>query len=89
MRFIDRSTCDVSSDEQIEGGFRRFRPALGRTRQLVHSVAYAPREALEGAYVDAVTRSNFAIATTSALLQLHRPGQGWAQDDAGAVMVLC
>ncbi len=54
--------CDVGSDQQIEAAFE----ALGKSWEgldcIVHSVAYAPREALEGSYVDSVSRENFRIA---------------------------
>ena len=54
--------CDVSSDEQIEGVFQKLGKHWDGLDCIVHSVAYAPREALDGNYVDAVTRENFRIA---------------------------
>jgi len=54
--------CDVASDEQIEAVFNDLGKHWDGLDCIVHSVAYAPREALEGSYVDAVTRENFAIA---------------------------
>ncbi len=54
--------CDVASDEQIEAVFEELGKHWDGLDSIVHSVAYAPREALEGSYVDAVTRENFAIA---------------------------
>ena len=54
--------CDVSSDEQIDGVFTELGKHWDGLDCIVHSVAFAPREALEGSYVDAVTRENFRIA---------------------------
>ncbi len=54
--------CDVSSDEQIEGVFTELKKHWDGLDCIVHSVAFAPKEALEGGYVDAVTRENFRIA---------------------------
>ncbi|HSH30906.1 MAG TPA: enoyl-ACP reductase [Thiohalobacter sp.] len=53
---------DVSSDEQIDNVFTELGKHWDGLDILVHSVAFAPREALEGAYVDSVTRENFAAA---------------------------
>jgi enoyl-[acyl-carrier protein] reductase I len=54
--------CDVASDEQIEAVFTELGKEWDGLDSIVHSVAYAPREALDGSYVDSVTRENFAIA---------------------------
>ena len=54
--------CDVASDEQIEAVFADLAKHWDGLDCIVHSVAYAPREALDGSYVDATTRENFAIA---------------------------
>ncbi len=54
--------CDVSSDEQITELFKQLEQSWNGLDGIVHSVAFAPREALEGDYLDAVTRENFNIA---------------------------
>ncbi|HVC49848.1 MAG TPA: enoyl-ACP reductase FabI [Burkholderiales bacterium] len=54
--------CDVAEDAQIEALFTELRSYWDGLEGLVHSIAYAPREALEGDYVDSVTRENFRIA---------------------------
>ncbi len=53
--------CDVQSDDQIREVMTRWGAAYGEIDILVHAVAYAPREALEGAYVD-TRRADFATA---------------------------
>lgn len=54
--------CDVSSDEQIQGVFEALGKHWDGLDCIVHSVAFAPREALDGNYLDAVTRENFRVA---------------------------
>jgi enoyl-[acyl-carrier protein] reductase I len=54
--------CDVTSDEQIDGVFAALKSEWGALDGLLHAIAYAPREALSGDYLDAVSRSAFAIA---------------------------
>lgn len=54
--------CDVASDDQIAAVFSRLRDRWDGLDILVHSVAFAPREELTGAYIDAVTREGFRLA---------------------------
>lgn len=54
--------CDVSSDEQIQAVFQELGKHWDGLDCIVHSVAFAPREALDGNYLDAVTRENFRVA---------------------------
>jgi enoyl-[acyl-carrier protein] reductase I len=53
--------CDVSSDEQIQTLAGRIGEQIGQLDFVVHALAYAPREALEGMYAD-TTREAFRIA---------------------------
>ncbi|SMC24091.1 Enoyl-[acyl-carrier-protein] reductase [NADH] [Andreprevotia lacus DSM 23236] len=54
--------CDVGSDEQIEQLFVLLKSHWDSLDGLVHSIAFAPRDALKGDYLDAVTRENFRIS---------------------------
>lgn len=54
--------CEVTSDGEIEALFTVLGERWDGLDCVVHSVAYAPREALEGSYADSVTRENFRIA---------------------------
>jgi enoyl-[acyl-carrier protein] reductase I len=54
--------CDVASDEQIDALFPALAAHWPTFDGLVHSIGFAPRDALKGDYLDAVTRENFAIA---------------------------
>jgi enoyl-[acyl-carrier protein] reductase I len=53
--------CDVTRAEEIEETFRHVGTEFGRLDFLIHSVAYAPKEALEGQYVE-TTREGFLTA---------------------------
>jgi len=54
--------CDVTDDAQIDGLFTELGKHWDGFDILVHSVGFAPREALQGQYLDNLTRENFAIA---------------------------
>ncbi|MDQ6764634.1 MAG: enoyl-ACP reductase [Verrucomicrobiota bacterium] len=53
--------CDVSKDEEITAFFERVRGETDRLDLLLHSVAFAPKEALEGDFVS-TTREAFRTA---------------------------
>lgn len=53
--------CDVTKDEQIDAVYATLREKFGRLDLLLHSVAFAPRDALEGHFVD-TSREAFRIA---------------------------
>jgi enoyl-[acyl-carrier protein] reductase I len=54
--------CDVTRDEQIDGLFAALKSEWGALDGLLHSIAFAPREALAGDYLENLTRSAFAVA---------------------------
>lgn len=54
--------CDVASDAQIEQLFTDLGATWDGFDALVHSIAFAPREQLEGMYLDAVNREGFNLA---------------------------
>jgi len=53
--------CDVSSDEQLRSVMAKWKSTQGSIDILVHAVAFAPREDLEGSFTE-TTRNGFAIA---------------------------
>ena len=53
--------CDVQSDEEIRRVMDRWRDAHGELDVLVHALAFARREDLDGAFVD-TSRDGFALA---------------------------
>ncbi|HYA19631.1 MAG TPA: enoyl-ACP reductase FabI [Burkholderiales bacterium] len=54
--------CDVSSDEQIENLFSELGKHWNGLEGIVHSIAFAPREALSGDYLDGLNREAFRTA---------------------------
>ncbi|MBX3666016.1 MAG: enoyl-ACP reductase FabI [Burkholderiales bacterium] len=54
--------CDVTSDEQIAALFDSLKSEWGGLDGLLHSIAFAPREALKGGFLDGLSREAFATA---------------------------
>src|SRR5256884_2555866 len=44
-------SCDVTKPDEVEQTFKRVGTEFGRLDFLIHSIAFAPREALEGEYL--------------------------------------
>ena len=54
--------CDVTNDEQIDSLFADLGKRWDGLDGIVHSIAFAPREALSGDYLDSITRDAFRVA---------------------------
>jgi enoyl-[acyl-carrier protein] reductase I len=54
-------SCDVTKQEEVDETFRRVGEDFGSLDFLIHSIAFAPREALGGEYLN-TTREAFATA---------------------------
>jgi enoyl-[acyl-carrier protein] reductase I len=54
--------CDVSKDDQIAALYGKLQSEWGGLDGLLHSIAFAPREALKGSFLDGLTREGFATA---------------------------
>ncbi len=54
--------CDVSDDVQISALFANLSRAWPKFDGFVHSIGYAPREAIAGNFLDGLSRENFRIA---------------------------
>ncbi len=54
--------CDVGSDEQIEQLFTDLEQHWSNFDGFVHSIAFAPKEALAGEFLDGFSREAFRIA---------------------------
>ena len=82
--------CDVASDDEITAVFAAIGREFGRLDTLVHSVAYAPREALEGDFV-ATSREAFRVAhdvSAYSLIALTRAGLPLLEASRGSVMAM-
>lgn len=76
--------CDVGNDEQIDTTFKQLGEAWPQFDGFVHSIGFAPREAIAGDFLDGMTRENYRIAhdisaysfpaMAKAALPLLRPG---------------
>ncbi|MEO5764540.1 MAG: SDR family oxidoreductase [Casimicrobiaceae bacterium] len=54
--------CDVASDDQIAAAFDALKSEWGALDGLLHSIAYAPREALAGDFLEGMSRAAFTTA---------------------------
>jgi enoyl-[acyl-carrier protein] reductase I len=54
--------CDVADDAQIERLFAELGEDWDQFDGFVHAIAFAPREAIAGDFLDGFTRENFRIA---------------------------
>ena len=53
--------CDVTKDDEIAGVFKAVGDRFGKLHLLLHSVAFAPKAALEGEFVN-TSREAFRVA---------------------------
>ena len=83
--------CDVSSDDQINNVFAELGKHWDGLDCIAHSVAFAPREALDGDYVEATTRDNFRIAhdiSSYSFTALAKAGRSMMQGRNGSLLTL-
>ncbi|AZR82122.1 MULTISPECIES: enoyl-ACP reductase FabI [Piscirickettsiaceae] len=82
---------DVTSDEQIDNVFAELGKQWDGLDILVHSVAFAPREELEGRMIDASTRSGFSVAhdiSAYSLTALTKAGYDMLNKNNGSVLTV-
>jgi enoyl-[acyl-carrier protein] reductase I len=82
---------DVAEDAQIDAFFAGIAKRWDGFDILVHSVAYAPAEQLEGRYLDAVSRDGFRIAhdvSSYSLAALAKYAEPAMRGRAGALLTL-
>src|SRR6202041_4049843 len=82
---------DVASDDEISKGFAHLKTRWDAFDILVHAVAFAPREALTGNFIDATTREGFRVAhdvSSYSLTALARSSLPFMQGRAGAILTL-
>jgi len=67
-------SCDVTKQDEVDETFKRVGAEFGRLDFLIHSIAFAPREALEGEYLKTDREAFLASLEVSAysLTQLAR-----------------
>lgn len=81
--------CDVTSDEDIDNVFKQVGESFGKLDLLLHSVAFAPKESLEGNFVD-TTREAFATAHDISAYSLIALARGAAplMTDGGSIVAM-
>jgi enoyl-[acyl-carrier protein] reductase I len=83
--------CDVASDEEITKVFEHLDDYWDHLDIIIHSVAYAPREALEGDYLDSVTRESFNVAheiSSYSFAALAKAGRNMMEGRNGALVTM-
>jgi enoyl-[acyl-carrier protein] reductase I len=83
--------CDVAVDADIEQVFVRLGEHWDGLDILAHSVGFAPREAIQGQFLDNLTRENFAIAhdiSSYSLAALSKAARTLMRDRCGAILTL-
>ena len=54
--------CDVASDDEIKDAFSTLSSSWDGVDAVIHAVGFAPREELDGDFLDATSREGFSIA---------------------------
>ena len=81
--------CDVTSDAEIDGFFAKVRERAPRVDLLLHSVAFAPKEALEGDFVS-TPREAFRLAHDISAYSLVALARGCAplMTEGGSIVAM-
>jgi len=82
---------DVAADADIAQGFAHLQSHWDGFDILVHAVAFAPREALTGNFIDATSREGFRVAhdiSSYSLTALARAALPFMKGRAGAIVSL-
>jgi enoyl-[acyl-carrier protein] reductase I len=83
--------CDVTRDDDIASLFDALKNEWGGIDGLLHSIAFAPREALAGDYLNALTREAFATAhdvSSYSFAALAKAARPLMQGRGGALLTL-
>lgn len=81
--------CDVTLDEEIAGVFKAVGEKFGKLNLLLHSVAFAPREALEGEFIN-TSREAYRVAHDVSAYSLVALARGAAplMTDGGSIVAM-
>ncbi len=83
--------CDVANDAEVKAVFEGLQQHWDGLDIIIHAVAFAPREQLEGEYLDSVTRDGFLMAqdiSSYSLTALAKEGRPMMQNRNGAILTL-
>ncbi len=87
-KFVDQ--CDLSNDNEIEVTFARLQSEVGSIDFIIHAVAFADRQDLEGHFVD-TSRAGFALAldvSAYTLTAVARQALPLMRDEGGSIVTL-
>lgn len=83
--------CDVMDDEQIEGVFSGLAQHWDGLDGVVHAIAFAPGNELDGNYVDVTTREGFRLAheiSSYSFVAMARAGRELMKERNGSLLTL-
>ena len=83
--------CDVANDDDITGLFELLGNHWDSLDALVHSIAFAPREALAGDYLENLDREGFRMAhdiSSYSLAAMAKAGRAMMQNTNGAIITM-
>lgn len=83
--------CEVTSDEEIAQVFDTLSKSWDGLDVLVHSVAFAPKELLEGHFLENINREGFQAAldiSVYSLIGLAKAAQGMMEGRNGSILTL-
>ena len=83
--------CDVASDSEITSVFTELNRSWDKLDILVHSVAFAPMEQLNGDFIECITRDGFRIAhdiSAYSLVALAKAALSMMEDINGSILTL-
>jgi enoyl-[acyl-carrier protein] reductase I len=83
--------CDVTKDGDIDALFAALRAEWGALDGLLHAIAFAPREALAGDFLEGLSRAAFATAhdvSSYSLAALAKGARPLLQGRKGALVTL-
>ncbi|NMA95321.1 MAG: SDR family oxidoreductase [Clostridiales bacterium] len=87
---VELLICDVSEDEQIEAMFDDINKSTDKLHGVVHSLAFAKREELEGKYYD-TSRDGYLLAqeiSSYSLVAVSRYARPLMQRCGGSILTL-
>jgi enoyl-[acyl-carrier protein] reductase I len=83
--------CDVSSDAEVDAVFEALDKHWDGVDGIVHAIAFAPREALAGDFLQCISRENFRIShdvSSYSLAALVKAGLPMMKERRAAVLTL-
>ncbi len=82
-------SCDVTRQEEVDAAFKHLGEEFGHLDFLIHSIAYAPREALEGEFL-ATSRDAFLTAMEISAYSLGQLARAAAplMTDGGSIVTM-